>query len=162
MDRMIWSNPLQRYFLIEPIAKIFLSGRLKGFLYRSIDTTMFQGEPGQMPGRGIDSAFLDQEDVEDVSQTYQVEEVPSLVGGRNMGKGMGEKKPRISRLLSSREGFTNSFWSKTAAGQRFAKKTLQWDKMAKVAVLVKVVKSYLIYTGYIWEISHVTNWIYLI
>ena len=74
---------------------------------------MFQGEPGQMPGRGIDSAFLDQEDVEDVSQTYQVEEVPSLVGGRNMGKGMGmawaKKKLRNSRLLSSREGFTNSF-----------------------------------------------------
>ena len=74
---------------------------------------MFQGEPGQMPGRGIDSAFLDQEDVEDVSQTYQVEEVPSLVGGRNMGKGMGRalarKKLRNSRLLSSREGFTNSF-----------------------------------------------------
>ena len=53
---------------------------------------MFQGEPGQMPGRWIDSAFLDQEDVEDVSLTYQVEKVPSLVGGRNMGKGMGEEK----------------------------------------------------------------------
>ena len=49
---------------------------------------MFQGEPGQMPGRGIDSTYQ----MEDVSQTYQVEEVPSLVGGRNMGKGMGEEK----------------------------------------------------------------------
>ena len=162
MDRVIWSNTLQRYFLIEPIAKIFLSERLKGF-FISIDWH------DNVSGRTWANAWSWNRfcvswptyQMEDVSQTYQVEEVPSLVGGRNMGKGMGRalarKKLRNSRLLSSREGFTNSFWSKTAAGQRFAKKTLEWDKMAEVAVLVKVVKSYLIYTGYIWEISHVTN-----
>ena len=71
---------------------------------------MFQGEPGQMPGRGIDSAFLDQPTMwkmfpkPDRWKKY----LPWLVE-ETWARASEKKKLRNSRRLSSREGFTNSF-----------------------------------------------------
>ena len=71
---------------------------------------MFQGEPGQMPGRGIDSEFLDQPTRWKMfpKPTRWKKYLPWLVE-ETWARAWVKKKLRNSRLLSSREGFTNSF-----------------------------------------------------